>query len=367
MIEIIFLIVLIAIMIDGILMIFVNFSKHHQYEYKFNPRLVTVVIPVYNGAEHILKTLKATIAVFEEDQIIIVDDGSTDQTQRIIEEAFPSVRLIAYKENKGKTNAIKEGLEYVKTPYVLLLDDDTLIDKDFKCPTSIMGTICSAVAFQVVPKGKGLLTSLQIHEYEKAMRSRRFCNKNKSVFCISGAVGFFQVERLKKILTLHSGIFQAEDLETTLLELKQDGKVIFVNEVAYTFVPTSFRDLAKQRTKSWWVGLYRNTFLLLRLLKSKSCWRFRYTAGYEVFNIITAPLKVLSLGWLIISQAWFLLGILYVIYLFFEICVCLKHQKRGMFLTIIIYPFYGLLQIIFYNIAALFYLNKLFRDKLSRG
>lgn len=363
MLSAVIVVIALIVLIDAIKLLVEVLSKPSEYEYVFEPSLVTVIIPSYNGRGTILKTLETTKNIFSQRQILVANDGSTDGTSEIVESKFPEVRVINLPHG-GKTKAIREALKYVKTPYVLLLDDDAIISKDFRCPTSLMNSECSAVAFNVVPIKKSVLISLQKHEYAKAMQiGRKFQNKTKSVMCISGAAGFFFTNRLKKILKLHSNIFQGEDLENTLLELILNGKVIFVEETVYTLVPENLMDLAKQRIKSWWPGLYRNLPLLIKIfLRPDTSWRLRWNIAYEVYNCFFAPLKLFSLVVVVINQLWLILGVLYLFYLFLEIVGYIKVRSSlspYTPLVLLIYPLYGLLQMIFYNGGLLFFIWKL--------
>lgn len=357
-------IIVITFLVDGLKLLFGIFSKSPQPKYTFDPSVVTVIIPVYNGQDSILETLKATTKIFSQNQIIVANDGSTDKTSEIVTQNFPQIKLTNL-SHSGKTKAVQTVLEQVKTPYVLVLDDDTILSKDFKCPTSLMDKECTAVAFNVKPKIENFnfLLFLQFHEYLKAMQiGRKSHNLTKSVLCISGAVGLFKTGKLKEILKLHSNVFQGEDLENTLLELLLGGKIIWVNETAFTSCPPSLRTLAKQRIINWWPGLYRNLPLLFRVFRKKGASRrLKWEIGYEIFNILACPLKLFSLVVMIIFQLWLLLGIFYLLYLVLEVAAGLKIRKfypQPLAWIWILYPGYGLLQILFYNLAWLYFIWK---------
>ncbi len=64
-------------------------------------------------------------------QFIAVDDGSTDQAARQAKSALKGVKFLGYAQNRGKTHAVRYGLDHVTTPYVLLFDAD-LVDFDHR-------------------------------------------------------------------------------------------------------------------------------------------------------------------------------------------------------------------------------------------
>ncbi len=62
---------------------------------------------------------------------IVVDNGSTDQSRRLLEERFPWVELCCLDKNYGFCRAVNEGIKRAKNPYVILLNNDTEAEPDF--------------------------------------------------------------------------------------------------------------------------------------------------------------------------------------------------------------------------------------------
>lgn len=89
----------------------------------------TVVIPNYNGINYIERCLQ----FLEEEpaHIIVVDDGSTDGSRQVVQEKFPRVELICLDRNYGFCKAVNTGIEASKTPYVILLNNDTEVQRGF--------------------------------------------------------------------------------------------------------------------------------------------------------------------------------------------------------------------------------------------
>jgi len=82
------------------------------------------IIPVYNEEKTGMQPLKKVSGIEELEKVICVDDGSTDNSAKIIKQKYPEFELIQLNKNKGKAEAIRQGLKKVKTEYVLLLDAD---------------------------------------------------------------------------------------------------------------------------------------------------------------------------------------------------------------------------------------------------
>ena len=92
----------------------------------------TIVIPNYNGIKYIEACLDSIYGGTTTDiEVIVVDNASTDGSLALVEEKFPQVRVIKNKENTGFSVAVNQGIEASKTPYVILLNNDTRVDKTF--------------------------------------------------------------------------------------------------------------------------------------------------------------------------------------------------------------------------------------------
>jgi GT2 family glycosyltransferase len=92
----------------------------------------TVIIPNLNGKKYLNDCLSSLYAC-EEDTfpVIIVDNGSTDGSVDFIKTYFPQAELICFSENKGFCGAVNAGILAAKTPYVLLLNNDTTVEAHF--------------------------------------------------------------------------------------------------------------------------------------------------------------------------------------------------------------------------------------------
>lgn len=86
-------------------------------------KMVSVVIPAYNEEKTIEHVIGVVKQVKQITQIIVVNDGSTDDTERIVSN-IDDVTLINHKLNKGKGSAMKTGLKEVTGQIVLFLDAD---------------------------------------------------------------------------------------------------------------------------------------------------------------------------------------------------------------------------------------------------
>lgn len=92
---------------------------------------VSVIVPAYNASGYIKKCLDTlTKQTLKEIEIIIVNDGSTDDTEKIIKEYMKNHKQIKYfyKENGGQSSARNLGLTYAAGEYISFVDSDDYIE-----------------------------------------------------------------------------------------------------------------------------------------------------------------------------------------------------------------------------------------------
>ncbi|WP_282580192.1 glycosyltransferase family 2 protein [Natroniella sulfidigena] len=86
-------------------------------------KLISILIPAYNEAERIGDTISAIQSLTEFDpEIIVINDGSSDQTAKIVKQF--DVRLIDLEVNQGKGAALNQGLKQAEGEIIALLDAD---------------------------------------------------------------------------------------------------------------------------------------------------------------------------------------------------------------------------------------------------
>lgn len=89
---------------------------------------LSLVIPALNEADRIGQTLTDCAAYFANQpysaEIVVIDDGSTDETAAVVRDQFPSVRLFRYPDNRGKGHAVTLGMLKATGDYRLFYDAD---------------------------------------------------------------------------------------------------------------------------------------------------------------------------------------------------------------------------------------------------
>jgi glycosyltransferase involved in cell wall biosynthesis len=86
---------------------------------------ISVVMPVYNGAFYIEKAIHSLLSQsFQDWELIVVDDGSTDATPQILEGYVNDKIRVIRQDNSGEANARNTGLDHVRGEYLAFLDAD---------------------------------------------------------------------------------------------------------------------------------------------------------------------------------------------------------------------------------------------------
>lgn len=93
----------------------------------------TVIIPNYNGIAYIEECLKSLLLDKEcgDFEIVVVDNASTDGSKEVVLSKFPQVKVLEFTENTGFCKAVNAGIHFAKTEYVILLNNDTTVEKGF--------------------------------------------------------------------------------------------------------------------------------------------------------------------------------------------------------------------------------------------
>lgn len=116
--------------------------------------LVTFIIPVLNGEASLGRCLDSIRRqTYKNFEIIVVDNGSTDDTKKIAQ-SYPDVKYL-YVNEKGRSRARNAGASLANGDYLCFIDCDVVLELDWleKCVGYVRQIPVDALATQVVPKG----------------------------------------------------------------------------------------------------------------------------------------------------------------------------------------------------------------------
>ena len=84
---------------------------------------ISCIVPVYNEWERVDSVLSVLVGHKLIDEVIVVNDGSTDNSEEILKKV-QGINLISYPKNSGKSHAVKLGIEAAKNEWIVTVDSD---------------------------------------------------------------------------------------------------------------------------------------------------------------------------------------------------------------------------------------------------
>ncbi|HEX2312287.1 MAG TPA: bifunctional polysaccharide deacetylase/glycosyltransferase family 2 protein [Thermomonospora sp.] len=223
------------------------------------PPPVTVVVPAYNEEMSIEATVRSLLDSDYQApiEVIVVDDGSTDGTARIVAELnLPGVRLIR-KTNGGKPSALNAGIARARAEIIVLVDGDTVFQRDTirRLVAPLADPAVGAVSgnTKVANRG-GLLGRWQHIEYVIGFNlDRRMFDVLECMPTIPGAIGAFRSGALASVGGVSDDTL-AEDTDLTMAICRAGWRVVYEETaLAWTEAPSSLRQLWRQRYR-WCYG-----------------------------------------------------------------------------------------------------------------
>jgi cellulose synthase/poly-beta-1,6-N-acetylglucosamine synthase-like glycosyltransferase/peptidoglycan/xylan/chitin deacetylase (PgdA/CDA1 family) len=220
---------------------------------------VSVVVPAYNEAANVAATVTSLVAsrydgAFE---VVVVDDGSTDDTAAIVAGlGLPGVRLVRQR-NGGKHAALNHGIAVARYDVLVLVDGDTVFQPDtlMALVNRLRDPAVGAVSGNTkVGNRTGILGRWQHLEYVMGFNlDRRMYDMIRTMPTVPGAVGAFRRRALLAAGGV-SGDTLAEDTDLTMAICREGWEVTYEESaVAWTEAPATLRQLWRQRYR-WCYG-----------------------------------------------------------------------------------------------------------------
>lgn len=226
----------------------------------WKPASVAVIIPAYNEGTVIERSIASILASdYEDFRVVVVDDGSTDDTSAIVEQRFggdPRVTLLR-KPNGGKWSALNHALRTIDAEVVVTLDADTIFARDavrllvrhFADPR-----IAAVAGHAMIGNKINLLTRFQAIEYITNQNlDRRALEMVNGITVVPGAIGAWRRQALLDIGGYGSDTLAEDSDATVRLGLAGWKVACEPAAVARTEAPETIAEFMKQRHR-WMFG-----------------------------------------------------------------------------------------------------------------
>ena len=182
-------------------------------------KLLTVAIPCYNSQDYMEHAVETALVGGEDIEILLVDDGSTDETAAIadrLEKEHPTIIKAIHKENGGHGSAVNTGLANASGVYYKVLDSDDWFDRE--ALLKIMDILRS-----FVHDGNGVDMLLANYVYEKPSLHKHKAIRYDGVFPENEVFGWNEVKRFKmsQNILMHSVIYRTKMLRDCNLVLPE--------------------------------------------------------------------------------------------------------------------------------------------------
>jgi cellulose synthase/poly-beta-1,6-N-acetylglucosamine synthase-like glycosyltransferase/peptidoglycan/xylan/chitin deacetylase (PgdA/CDA1 family) len=219
---------------------------------------VSVVVPAYNEAVGIERAVRSLVASDYPDlEVIVVDDGSTDDTAAIVEGLHLEGVHLVKQDNAGKAGALNTGIAMSDGDVVVMVDGDTLFEPDtvLKLVQPLAAEDVAAVSGNTkVGNRSGLLGRWQHIEYVTGFNlDRRMYEVLQCTPTVPGAIGAFRRDVLEEVGGVSSDTL-AEDTDLTMAIGRTGRRVVYAESArAWTEAPSTFTGLWRQRYR-WSFG-----------------------------------------------------------------------------------------------------------------
>ncbi|MFN3824626.1 MAG: glycosyltransferase [Pseudorhodobacter sp.] len=253
---------------------------------------VTIVIPAFNESRVILSSIRTALAsTYPDLRVIVVDDGSTDDTLELARAAYgdhPAVTILT-QPNQGKWMALNAAYEAMDSEIAVCMDADTEIAPDavFYLVQPFVDSRVGAVAGTILVGNKrNILTRMQALEYFTTQNiGRRAQDHINGIIVVPGALGAWRVEAVRDIGMLSNETL-TEDTDLTMWMLRNGYTIAYAERATgRTEVPADVRSLLKQRLR-WNTGILQALWKHKRIFRESPSLRLISLADLTIFGYV---------------------------------------------------------------------------------
>lgn len=246
----------------------------------YNPS-ISVIVPAYNEEAGVIRTVQSIAANnYRQKEIIVVNDGSTDQTLKILkrfQRKNPGLIKVINQKNAGKAAALNRAISrWSKGSLIMVVDADSLLHPaaiDKMVAHFRNRRIIAAASNVKIISTNNLFGLAQRFEYLISYRMKRALSTMNVEYIVGGVGSTFRKSALLKV-GMYDIDTMTEDIDLTIKLIREYGNKYYkvhyaADSLTYTEHVISFRSLVKQRFR-WKYGRFQTLLKNQRMLFSRS-------------------------------------------------------------------------------------------------
>jgi len=269
---------------------------------------ISVIMPAYNESKNVVKSIKSVLKIDypkNKLEIIVVDDGSEDDTYEQAKGMQSKLVKVFTKKHSGKAATLNYGIKKSTGEIIMVLDADTFPDK--KCLKNIVGyfeepKIMAALPAIKIWKPKNLIEKCQAMEYVVTVMLKKTFFFMGSMNC-TPAGAFIRKSFLKKYGGFDKNTL-TEDFEMGMRIQSKNYQIAQSSESkVYTIVPNKIKKLIRQRVRWSYGGL-----------KNIAKYRYMLDPKYGDLGLFFLPLTLFSISLVSFLFLYFIINFIFDLY-----------------------------------------------------
>lgn len=277
---------------------------------------IGILIPAHNESAGIRACIESCLNQTRPlDQILVVDDASTDDTISIARSFGEKIEVLSLERNLGNKSFVQEkGIPLIRTDVFIATDGDTILDKNFvqNIERDFMDPETAAVCGSIESMRYNWLTALRQMEYTVSQSVHKLAQSYMGfLFVIPGCAGAFRTEMFRKYITFdHDTV--AEDLDFTFKFHKNNQKIVYDKKaIVFTQDPPTLHSYIGQ-VRRWYAGGWQNLVKHFWIFESPLAaleLTLIYTEGL-IFSLVLLITPLINIRYFIYTLSFSLLFIL---------------------------------------------------------
>lgn len=280
---------------------------------------VAVNLVTYNAEKYLPFCLKSLAdQTFKDYTVLIIDNGSTDRTVQFLRENYPQYKVVTHKNNLGFCKAHNQAIAWTKSKYVLCLNQDVILDKDYlknsmafmdkqKEASSLSGKIYkwdfhkNEKTIVIDSLGLEIYKNLRVTNRGENKKDNSQFNSQVEIFGVSGAIPIYRRQALDDIKIINR-LGHDEYFDEDFFSYKEDVDIAYRLRLAgwqSYYIPSAVawhdRSLSNSNLKTNWqiARAHRQKNKLINYLSYRNHWLTIYKNEFSQ-NILKYSLFI---GW----------------------------------------------------------------------